>query len=191
LILEQKAEADMGLFDWFGKPKNVPLPQLCYGVAYFVLPHYVYNDLAKLTDMCAKTPTSAGPFFYLMACQFQKAEPSKEDAVRFRWHCGILEEGREYFVLEYPTPLPVDLSDVSPEKMLGKEGPVLAPYFSAIIRETASGDVSYYVLGQAPLGGGTTLRSVLREGMNCNHGPGPEPKLDAFLSVLRKKGDDC
>ena len=54
----------MALFDIFKKRKPaVPLPQLCYDIAYFVLPHYAHEDFAKLDDMCRQTPTSAGPFF--------------------------------------------------------------------------------------------------------------------------------
>ncbi len=45
----------------------------------------------------------------------------------------------------------------------------------------------YYILGQVPIGGGTTFRSVLAEGTNCNLGPGPEPRLDAFLDTLRQR----
>jgi hypothetical protein len=42
----------MGLLDWFRKPKpSVPLSQLCYDVAYFILPHYAFQDLAKLTGV--------------------------------------------------------------------------------------------------------------------------------------------
>jgi hypothetical protein len=40
---------------WFRKrKKGVPLAQLCYDVAYFILPHYVYNDLAKIEQLCLK-----------------------------------------------------------------------------------------------------------------------------------------
>jgi hypothetical protein len=177
----------MGLFDWFRKPKPAfPLPQLCYDVAYFVLPHYAFNDLDKLADVCLNMPTTAGPFFYVMAAQMRKVEPDIEDAKRFRWHHGQLGDGREYFALEYPTPPPVDMSDVSIEQMVGGGTPfVLAPHFSAILR--GAGGVQYFILGQAPMGGGTTLRSILPEGMNCNLGPGPEPRLAAFLDAIREQ----
>jgi hypothetical protein len=184
----------MGLLDWFrGKP-SIPLPQLCYDVAYFVLPHYAFKDLAKLVDLCLNTPTTAGPFFYVMAAQMRKVEPDAEDAKRFRWHHGQLSEGREYFALEYPTPPPVDMSDTPIEQMIGGGAKfVLAPYFSAIIRDAGATEAQYFILGQAPIGGGTTLRCILPEGANCNLGPGPEPQLSAFLDAVReraaKKGD--
>jgi hypothetical protein len=179
-------EVSMKLFDRFRKPKpGVPLPQICYDVAYFVLPHYAYNEPSRVVDLCFNTPTAAGPYFYVMACQMRKIEPVIEDAGRFRWHHGRLHDGREYHVLEYPSPPPIDLADMSPEELL-KAGspPVLAPHFSAIIREAPAGPVIYYVLGQAPIGGGTTLRSVLPDGANCNLGPGPEPSLAAFLGAI-------
>src|SRR5262249_2172770 len=163
-----RREGRMGLFDFFRKPKQtVPLPQLCYDVAYFILPHYAFNDVAKVADLCANTPATAGPFFYVMACQFRKVEPSTEDAQRFRWHHGALDEAREYYALEYPVPPPIDLSDASAEQLLSASTPfVLAPHFSAIIRHPGTQEASYFVLGQAPMGGGTTLRCVLPEGAN-------------------------
>lgn len=179
----------MGLFDIFRKPKPVvPLEQLCYDVAYFLLPHYVYNDVQKIIDLCLSTPTAAGPFFYVMACQMRKVEPVMEDAPRFRWHRGDLGRNREFYVLEYPTPPPVDMSQVSPEEIVSGEAAfVLAPHFSGVIRDPGTGNVDYYILGQAPIGGGTTLRSVLQDGVNCNLGPGPEPQLEAFLAAVRDR----
>ncbi len=178
----------MGLFDWFLKPKPaVPLPQLCYDVAYFILPYYAFRDDAKLADMCLNTPTAAGPLFYFMAAKAREVEPNTEDAKRFRWHHGQLAEGREYFALEYPVPPPVDLSDKPIEQMIsGAATFVLAPHFSVIVR--GGGPVAqYFILGQAPMGRGTTLRCIKPEGMNCNLGPGPEPQLDAFLDVIREQ----
>jgi hypothetical protein len=187
----------MGLFGWLRRPKpgappsrqeGVPLPQLCYDVAYFILPHYAYHDLGKLADLCLNSPAAAWPFFYVMSCQVRKVEPDVADARRFRCHHGQLDGRREYFALEYPSPPPIDLSAVPPEQIGGGGAPfVLAPHFSAILREHGSGEVDYYVLGQAPRGGGTTLRCVLREGMNCNLGPGPAPQLPAFLEAIRRR----
>jgi hypothetical protein len=179
----------MGLFDWFGKrEQTVPLSQLCYDVAYFVLPHYAFNDLPKISDLCLNTPTAAGPFFYVMAALRRKVKPDMEDAKRFCWHHGQLGDGREYFALEYPTPPPVDMSGASIEQVLGSSTKlVLAPYYSIIL--CGSGAAHYYILGQAPIGGGTTLRCMLPEGSNCNLGPGPEPTLSALLDAIREHGD--
>ena len=188
----------MGLFDWFRKPKPlepkraepasesaVSLPQLCYDVAYFILPHYAFRDLAKLTDLCLNVPNAAGPFYYIMAAQSRGMEPDVEDAKRFRWHHGQ-RDGSEYFALEYPVPPPIDMSNIGFEQVMDSKVPfVLAPHYSAIIR--SGSDVQYFVLGQAPIGGGTTLRAVLPEGANCNLGRGPQPELEQFLQAIRQR----
>jgi hypothetical protein len=184
----------MGLFDRFRKrtdepavpPSPPPQPSLasiCYGIAYFILPHYAFKDYAKVASIFTDTPTTVGPFFYLMGCQIQKVEPVREDATRFKAHQGQLDDQRDYFIVEYPTPPPIDFGAADPA-----DSPVLAPYFSAIIRNRQTTAVSYYTLGQAPFGGGTTFRSVTPEGSNCNHGPGPEPQLNSFLARLRSAG---
>ncbi len=160
------------------------LPQLCYSVAYFILPRYAFKDLAKLTDLCVNTPSAAGPFFYVMAARTRGVEPDFADAQLFQWHHGQLNGGYEYFVLEYPTPPAIDMLGVSPKDVIdGRASFVLAPHFSAIVRGVE--DVHYFVLGQAPMGGGTTLRCILPEGTNCNLGPGPKPELSAFLDAVR------
>ncbi len=54
----------MGLFDRFRKPKlSVSLPQLCYDVAYFILPQYAFNHLDRIVDLCSTTPNAAGSIF--------------------------------------------------------------------------------------------------------------------------------
>lgn len=120
-----------------------------------------------------------------MVCQVAKITPVEEDGRRFRAHHGALDDARAYFVVEYPAPPPVDFSGIDPEQCRPEELPVLAPWFSAVVRQRDTGVVSYFTLGQAPFGGGTTFRSVTADGMNCNHGPGPEPQLDGFLARVR------
>ena len=180
----------MALFDVFKKRKaTVPLPQLCYDIAYFVLPHYAHQDFAKLDDMCRQTPGSAGPFFYVMACQMRKIEPDIEIAKTFQWHVGALNDSSDVLTLSYPTPPPVDMSDASPDDLLNSQSTlVLAPYFSAVLRDR-EGNSQYYILGQSPIGGGTTLRCVTSDGANCNLGPGPTPTLDAFHAALNKTSE--
>ena len=187
----------MGLFDRFKKRKvektaestsQSPLPSICYGIAYLVLPHYAFKDCDKLIAMFTDTPTSTGPFFYLMGCQVQKTEPVHEDAARFRAHYGELDGTYDYFILEYPTPPPIDLVGIDPTQLSPERMPVLAPHFSAILRHRHTKVISYYTLGQSPIGGGTTFRSVTPNGANCNLGPGPEPRLDVFLVHLKKNG---
>ncbi len=184
----------MGLFDILRKRKGEPvaaptpqasLPSICYSIAYFVLPHYTFNDREKLTGMFTDTPNSVGPFFYLMGCQVQKVEPDTDDAQGFRSHYGQLDNAHDYFILEYPTPPPIDLSGIDITKLGEEQLPVLAPYLSAIVRHRQTQITRYYTLGQSPIGGGTTFRSVTPEGENCNLGSGPTPQLNAFLDHLR------
>jgi hypothetical protein len=157
-----------------------------FDVASFILPHYAFNDCDKLANMFEDTRASVGPFFYLMACSARKLEPIRDDALKFHQHHGDLDGARDYFIMEYPTPPPVDFSRIDLTKLPLERTPVLAPYFSAIVRHRDTKAVSYYNLGQAPFGG-TTFRSVTPEA-NSNHGPGPEPRLDLFLARIRTAG---
>lgn len=179
----------MALFDIFKKRKpSVPLPQLCYDIAYFILPRYAHDDFAKLDDLCRQTPSAAGPFFYVMACQMRKSEPDIEIGKTFKWHVGSLDNAIEYLTLAYPTPPPVDMSNLSPEEVLNSKTPlVLAPYYSSVLRDRG-GKKHYYILGQSPLGGGTTVRCITPDGRNCNLGPGPAPTIEEFHAALASKG---
>lgn len=163
----------------------VSLPQLCYDVAYFILPHYAFNDSEKVAELCLNAPTAAGSFFYVMAALQRQMEPDTDHAKLLRWHHGRLDDDREYFALEYPVPPPIDMSDRSVEEWFSGPKVVLAPHFSVIVR--GGGANEYFILGQAPMGGGTTLRCILPEGANCNLGPGPEPDLSAFLNAVRER----
>ncbi|QDT47876.1 hypothetical protein Pan258_19160 [Symmachiella dynata] len=183
----------MSLFDFFRKkpattpPANsVPLEQSSYDIAYFILPQYVFGQFDRLKELCEDTPTAAGPFFYLLACQGRQVEPDLESAKEFHWRSGTFDDTRSYLVLEYPTPPPFDLGDSDPVSM-AESGQlmVLAPYYSLILHG-GNGEMHYYILGQAPLDGGTTVRKILGGGENCNLGPGPPPSLDAFFDRVRK-----
>jgi hypothetical protein len=114
------------------------------------------------------------PFFGATA---REIEPDIEAAKQFKWHNGSFDNTRKYLLLEYPVPPAVDMGDADPISMLESGNKmVLAPHFSLIVY----GDNAplYYILGQAPLGGGTTLRQILDGGMNCSLGPGPPPEMD-------------
>jgi len=187
----------MGLFDFFKSKKGgslpaqksatesagASLPELSYGVAYFVLPHYAHNDCEKLVEMWKNSPASAGPFYYLMACQMQKTEPINEVALCFRAHYRALDDRRDCYVMQFPEPPPFVLPTTDIEELMKIKMPVLAPYFSAVVRDRQTKSVRYYVLGQAPTGG-TTLRSVGADQTNYNLGPGPNPTLEEFLAAI-------
>lgn len=184
----------MGLFDFFRRkprekvPQNtsVPLEQTSYDIAYFILPQYIFNSLELIVELCTTTPSAAGPFYYVMACQARGMEPDAEAAKRFKWHTGEFDN-QQYLALEYPTPPPVDMDEVDPIAIM-KSGAkfVLAPYFSVILYGNGT-QPNYFILGQAPLGGGTTVRTVTADRTNCNLGPGPEPKLDLFFEAIRER----
>jgi hypothetical protein len=181
------------MFDNFRKktqppaaPALVPLEQSSYDIAYFLLPRYVFGQIDRLIRQCIDTPTAAGPFFYVMACQAREVEPNIDRATEFKWHKGLFYESRQYLALEYPCPVPVDMDDSDPITLLQSgQKIVLAPHYSVILYGDDSEPV-YYILGQAPIGGGTTVRQILDGGMNCNLGPGPSPTLDAFLGRIRE-----
>lgn len=162
------------------------LPQISYWVAYHVLPHYAFQAVEKAIDTWTKAPTSAGPYYYLIACQMAELEPVPEDARLYSAVSGVLGD-YDYYLMEFPTPPPVDMSGTDPVTLMQQgAGIVLAPYFSIILRHRTSQDLRYFVLGQAPLGGGTTFRTVTASGANANMGPGPAPQRDLFLNRVRQ-----
>jgi hypothetical protein len=181
----------MGIFDSFQKTEqndnsqdrsqdNSPLalPVLCYRTAYFVLPQLLFSDAERVVGYFTENEYPAGPFLYVLATRVLEIEGNREDALSFHTHTVELSDGVACYILEYPTPPAVDLT---------QRPPVLAPYFSAILRDSASAEVSYYVLGQNPFNDGTTLRAVTPDGLNCNLGPGPSPELDSFIGFLQQK----
>ena len=189
----------MGLLDIFRKQKKNPpaagleekgLATLCYGIAYFVLPRRAFEECDQLVKIFEDPAFDAGQYFYFLGSRIQKTKPVREQGQLFRSHHGELDSAHDYYVLEYPKPAPVDFSGIDPVETPPEQLPVLAPHFSAVIRRRPSGTIRYYVLGQSPLEGGTTLRCVTPDGMNCNLGPGPEPDLQAFLARLRAAPGD-
>lgn len=185
----------MRLFDFFKKPKSnrpeVPaftkeLAPVSYAIAYFVLPNGVFREPENYIAIWNDPVAPAGGVFYEMGCQFHGADVVPERAALYKASCGKFDDSTDFYLLEYPAPPPLDFSRLFPGKKTSEaEVPVLAPYFSAMLRDRATGAVSYYVLGQSPVGGGTTVRSVTRDGVNGNLGPGPAPKAGAFLDKLR------
>ena len=113
-------------------------------------------------------------------------EPDIEAAKQFKWHNGSFDETHKHLLLEYPVPPPVDMGDADPISLFESGSKiVLAPHFSLILY--GGKDVPlYYILGQSPRGGGTTLRRICDGGMNGNLGPGPPPERDQFLAYVRE-----
>jgi hypothetical protein len=153
------------------------LASFCYATAYFALPQLLFSQPERTIGYFVNNEYPEGPYLYMMATRLLKVEPVREHALSFQAHSGELSPGKNYHILEYPTPPPFDLSQ--------KKG-VLAPFFSAIIHNTADNAVDYYVLGQNPVNG-TTFRTVTPDGANANMGPGPQPDLHAFVAFLKQK----
>ena len=178
----------MALFDFLRRNKKsagneLPLEQTSYDIAYFLLPDIIFNDVSRLVEHC-QDKRSAGPFFYAMACKARGIEPQIESAKLYHWHSGGFDETRQYLLLEYPTPQPVELDVDDPMALFRSDTKiVLAPYFSLILY--GNGEPVYYILGQSPMGGQTTFRQILAEGANCNLGPGPSPTIEEFLQHAR------
>lgn len=151
------------------------LAQFSYRLAYYVLPQLLFGNTERILSYF--TGEHGGPFLYIMGAKLLQVEPVREEALLFETLTGALSSEESYYVLRYPTPPPFDLNG---------QDRVLAPYFSAIVREDQTEQVHYFTLGQNPVQG-TTLRSVLPDGANCNLGPGPAPELDDFLQNLRER----
>ena len=165
------------------KPAGRDLRQFCYSVAYSVLPQLLFADHQRTIGYFTAAGPPPGAYLYAIACSALKTKPRPEDTLLFQTHSGQLTEGYDYHILQYPDPPPLDMGDAD---MASMASVVLAPYFSAILQEQGTGEVSYYILGQRPFGG-TTLRSLSAGGINANLGEGPVPELNLFREVLRQR----
>src|SRR5687767_5734067 len=117
------------------------LPQISYWVAYQVLPHYAFEAVEKAIETWIKTPASTGPYYYLMGCQMAELEPIPSDARQFSASSGVFGD-YDYYLLEFPTPPPVDLTDTEPVVLAQVgSGIVLAPHYSIIVRHRSSHEV--------------------------------------------------
>ena len=190
----------MGLLDLFRSPKpngGYPdLPRICYAAAYRVLPNLAFSEGKGVLEQWDNDPPKACELIYALACSQSllmmtmlnhatgKLTANPADSRKLRMHIGQLDASRRYYIVEYPPAPPFDPASLTPERLTAAGPPVLAPHFSAVIRNVTSGEIGCYVLGQSP-GGGTTFRSVSAGGINSNCGPGPEPKLESWLQHLK------
>jgi len=178
----------MGLFSFLRREPRPSLEQLSYNVAYQVLPGYALNQLPALLDIVRSSPDSAAPLFYQIACKAAKVQPDRDVFAQYKWHDITSLAGHTCLVLEYPEPVPLDLSGKSFVEVRDSVGTwVLAPYFSAVVKDEASGKVDYFVLGQTSMGGGTALRGIDADWTNTNLGASPPPELDAFLAEIERQ----
>jgi len=180
----------MGLFSFLKREPRPSLEQLSYNVAYQILPEHAFRQLPALIDLVRSAPDAANARFYQLACKAAKVRPDPAVAAQYRWHVVTTLGARTCLVLQYPQPEPIDMAGKSfVEVRESVDTWVLAPYFSAIVQDEASGRVDYVVLGQTSKGGGTTLRTVDADWENTSLGPGPAAALPAFLEELRRRLD--
>lgn len=155
-------------------------------MAYVVLPHYCSERSYSLLQNLKLGPRAGAAFFYLMTCQMNATEPRDDVVHSLSVSTGKLDDTTIYHIISYPTPPSIDLSEIPEDNILdAMQKIVLAPYFSAVLENSETHEVTYYILGQSP-DGFTTLRTV--DGtMNANLGRGCEPRLESFVELLRTK----
>lgn len=153
---------------------------LCYLSAYDALPTAVARGGEEFWKdyYLASYP---GLAWYSHMCLLTKARHDHFQASTFRWYKGRLSHGREYMILEYPEPPEIEADD---EMEADEEDqPLLAPYFSAVLRTTTRGPAEVYALGQSPRDGLSTLR-FCRSAGHYNLGYLSGPSLGVFLEGL-------
>lgn len=172
-------------FNYFRKQADPDesLYELCYLSAYDALPAAFEKAPMEFWSVYSRAVQPAYAW-YLHMCLLTGTTPSRYDGATFRWHKGHLESGRGYLVLEYPEPLPVELSVKEFDKGERSTPSLrLYPYFSAVLPEIPEHPAGCYALGQSPVDGLTTLRWC-RTAAHYGLGRGPRPTLNDFLDVL-------
>ena len=159
--------------------------QIAYDVAHSLLPGRAHADAQGLRSEFEASPDARAQFYFTEAAKGCKKPPKAEFVRAVRGHTGRLDSKRDYIIVEYPQFPAIDLLAEAPGGPAPPSGYVLAPYFSAVVIDRASGEVRYFVLGQSP-DARTTLRKV-SPSANTNLGRGCEPKLEAFLALLRQQ----
>ena len=163
-------------------------PQVCYAMAYFLLPQYISERPDSLLQNLKMGPKAGAAFFYVMTCQINEQEPRDDVIQALSLSTGELSDSTNFYIISYPIPPHVDITNLSDaEAMMAMENIVLAPYFSAVLEQKETQKLSYFILGQSP-DGFTTLRTV-DGSTNANLGRGCEPQLEAFIKLLQSTAD--
>ncbi|MGH7143668.1 MAG: hypothetical protein ACREJ2_05965 [Planctomycetota bacterium] len=168
------------------RPGEELLFEISYAMAYFILPHYAFKSLQKAIDLWVQSPRTCPTFFYLTTCQVKKCDSNTEEATKFTAHQGKLDDKRDFYLMQHPTPPKIDLTGLTPEQLAAQK-PVLAPFYTAIVVERATKAASVFVLGQAPTGGGVTVRQIGADGSNAKLADGPQADISQFLSFVRSR----
>lgn len=149
---------------------------ISYTIAYRSLPRLLARPVVAGFEKWLEDPDAVRDSLYRVGCIMAQRTMQVGQSQRILAHVGVLGARHEYFIFEYPKP-----PGYAPE--MGNR--LLAPYFSAVIRDTGDGKCEYYVLGQSP-DGGTTIRSV-QEDEHTLVGGGVEPTLECWIAHLRHK----
>jgi len=158
--------------------------QIAAHMAYRLLPRRVFPDVAEVLSDFEHAPELAALSYFREVATGRGFDPSTEALKALRVHfCDL--GSYDCVVIEYPRFPARDVLTAEPDLPPGSGGYVLAPYFSAILRDRLSDEPRYFVLGQSP-DGGTRLREW-SESLNTDHGPGCEPTLAAFLGTLKAR----
>src|SRR5262245_13076660 len=106
-LLADAYDAKTGARPWDESIMNAhETAQMCYRMAYFLLPQYVQQDPEKVASELTSGRIGA-MFFFVMTCQIGGQEPKEEDAPTiqaFRAHAGRLNDDWDYYIVEYPPP---------------------------------------------------------------------------------------
>ncbi|MBI2921765.1 MAG: hypothetical protein HYY18_11835 [Planctomycetes bacterium] len=153
-------------------------------MAYFLLPRLLeQNPVAVREKLQGSAGVPGGALYYLMTCKLEKLEPRPDTARSIVVHPVRWSSGHQALIIEYPAPPRVEWNNPKYQDF------PLAPWFSAIVTNTATGRSGCWTLGISPTGG-TTLRHVTAQ-INANCGPGSEPDLHAFVSLLENREVWC
>lgn len=142
-----------------------------YAVAYFLLPQLIFQDWEDFSAKLTSEREQVGPLLYFIASKQSGREPDPSTAKQFATQQHVLEDGVTCYLFLFPPP----------------RVQRVYPYLAALLHHTTTNEREYFVLGQSPFAGGTTLRQVT-PGMNTNLGSGPEPTPEAFLAALEQRG---
>lgn len=158
--------------------------QIAAHMAYRKLPLRVFPDVVELLSDFEYALELAALSYFREAATGCGFEPTADALKALRVHLGEVRHC-DFVVIEYPRFPVCDLLTAEPDLPPGSGGYVLAPYFSAILRDRLSDEPRYFVLGQSP-DGDTRLRAWT-DTLNADLGPGCEPTLAAFLELLKSR----
>ncbi len=158
--------------------------QIAAHMAHRKLPLRVFPDVVEVLSDFESAPELAVLSYFREAATSCVLEPTADALKALRVHLGEVRHC-DCLVIEYPRFPVCDLFTTEPDLPPGSGGYVLAPYFSAILRDRLSDEPRYFVLGQSP-DGGTRLREW-SETLKADLGPGCEPTLAAFLEMLKAR----